>query len=404
MGKMRNITFSAVVGIMLLCCIGNVLADAILPDYKLSSGSYLEGRKLMVAPEFTPESISTGEYRDATEQFVADAVPLRNEALLANATLQRQGIATANLAFGFPAYPTFYGSKHALIPEYGAVLAKPGRVSGGTDKAVDRALATYKRLILAHPNTNWVIASPDNKTRSVASPLHDFVSDPLDYEYYKNHLFNELAVVCKIVDLGYTDTELLMNEYFHTDHHWQIQGALRAFNKIAPVLGIPEYPTSAVYRAFDGPFWGFSVREGLCQTETYDVIYDVPFDYESISVYVDGERVDASFLDKAAAENSNEFQLPDTFSDAYGEWFHSQVAKLEIYNESLSSGRLLIIEDSFAHNCERFFSTGYQYVCCLDLRHFDDDLDKFIEDSDFDDVVILISAGQIASDMHLDRM
>lgn len=110
--------------VCLLVCLCVVLNKGLMGAHLIPQRhrSNLEGRVYERRPQVSVAALADGSFQDSFERYVADGVPWRDVVVLANAAVQRSGISLASGLFGYPAYPTFFGSDYVYVPECDAVL------------------------------------------------------------------------------------------------------------------------------------------------------------------------------------------------------------------------------------------------------------------------------------------
>lgn len=388
-GKVRNIVFVAVAAACLLTVVV-YKAAVLLTPLEDEVSSTLEGRVYQNLPELTWEAFESGEYQDDFEQFVDDSVPGHDAALLANAALQQCAITIANIPFGFDARPTFYGSDYVYMASIGAIWGMPEDAPSEEEMA-DWAEACSE-VIETDSGIDWVFYLCDGTAVTAANPVLSLTSaDASGYSYLEDGFLDLLPESCTIVDGSYTSTEEYVEDHFLTDHHWNIRGALRAYDSVIEALGKEPVEFGEVYVAYEGPFWGSYARRGLSILGEGDVILDVEYERSSLRVTVDGVEQYASYLDESFAADYTSYTKSSMFADCYGSYFHGDPGLIEIENLDVQNGEsLLIIGDSYTNCMERFFAESYQYVYIIDPRNYEEGtIQEFLDGHDIDDGVFI---------------
>ena len=396
MSKLQNILFSIAAAIVLSVALGNIVASKLVPTYEMPARSYLEGREYQGFPELSRAALADGQFQDQFEQFVSDSVPKQQDVMLANAALQRLSISLAAKPFGYDAYPTFYGSSYAFSSEHGSVCMLP--LSQSSDSANYDAIAEkLNNLASKHQDMRWRMALVDRASISNASPVHDYIASPVDYDYMTDVLLSKLSGNIPYIDLSNSDTEQYYQLYFKTDHHWQVWGALDAYYKVMESFG--EEPNRQYQRfvAFEGPFYGSYARSGLYPFVS-DSVDDVIYDHSELKVSFNGEKQKLEDLCFSFSKKQKPYEKPDRFSNVYADYYHGDPALIKITNRSTSSQKsLLIIGDSFTNNCERFYAEHYHTVYVLDPRKYEKTIEQFLEKHPVDDALFLLSRDTLAA-------
>ena len=389
MKSVRNVLFSACVSVLLLACIVNAGLDFVQGVDKKQS--FLEGRYYQECPAVTVHSFLEGDMQDETEQYFADLVPRRDSVLLGNAALQRWGITTANIPFGFQAYPTFFGSGFLACPSYEAIAEYPTTQDVATPELVGRARKAVETAVKNHDDVNWLFALVDRSRNSLSNPAHDLVENPADYDYYRTQLLEKLPASCPYVDLSIDDSDRYYDVYYHTDHHAQIGNALDAYQKIMKALDRKPIDIPEIREVYSGPFYGSEARSGLT-VDYSDAVYDIVQPPADFTVEVNGKKTDLAWLN--AGYGTEPYEKKHRFANTYAEYFHGDRGHIHITNPE-GNGSLLIVGDSFTNNMDYLFAYSYHDVHIVDPRHYDGTLNEFLDENPVDDAVLLMASNTL---------
>lgn len=337
-------------------------------------------------------AVSRGQAQNEAEQFVADSIPAREVVLVANASLQRVAIAIANMPFGFEAYPTFYDSSY-LHCAGGRLVEVPYKLPDPT--LLKSALNSYAQVINQNKDIRFVIALVDRSGTFVDNPARGYVSRPADYEYYFGRIEEQLADLAAIVNLS-TIRSYNQGAYFKTDHHWQVDAAYDAYCAIVEILGKEPVRVSGFKLVYEGSFYGALARSGLDPSYS-DVVLDADYAHGDFELKVNGKDMPESFLDASWADDFDGYEKQDLFANVYADYYHGDPGLIEITNNDIDTGTMVIVGDSFTNNMERFFAEVYHEVDVIDLRHFEGTLCEYLESKHVDDCVFLMSANNLTS-------
>lgn len=391
--RATNTIFVVIISAVLFSVIGYEVVQHAIPSLNTPQNSVLEGREYQRFPKPTLSTVANGSFQQSFSRFVADDIPLRDEVIVSNAAVQRNFIELANLPFGFKAYPTFFGAKHAYLPATNRVSAMPSAQNSDLKASINKAAATWSTFIERYPDTRWFVFMPDWAPMSLVGPIHDLIANPADRAYWESEFFAKLPESCTYIDGAYENAEEWEAGFFRTDHHWQIQGALPAYKMIAERLGVVPIEFKEFYETNSGDFWGSYARLGLCLSEDGDVVWDVIYNPSALKVRVDGEDVDATFLNEGFYDPYTRFSAQTELPNTYSEWFHFDYGLIEIENENAETDKtLLIIGDSFSDNIDRFLAESYRTVCAVDPRYFTGDINQLITLLHPQDALIILSA------------
>lgn len=390
----RNITFIVFTAIVTLLVISNIMHAALGSGYTIPSRSYLEGRIRQGVPEATPEALASGEFQSQAEQFLADRFPKRDGVLIRNAELQGMTIKLANLPFDYPALPTFFGSRYVYLPEWGSIQDIPFSQRDYPSKRVEAAAGKWASMMSAYPDSHWCFAMVDRAFTSDSSPAYKLIGRPADYQFFKERFSCACPRECLFIDLSCSSTEMYFSDYYHTDHHWQVQGATKAYRQIVTGLNREPKDFDDFVVVFDGPFFGSGVRSGLAPLAS-DVVYDVSYDTSNFSVSANGKDVPRSDVDEFLSDSHKSYRKPAKYANVYADYFHGDYGLLEYFNADAPEGSLLVIGDSYTNCMDRFFAENYQHVSVIDPRYCKNNLDAYVDELAPDDIVVLMSANNL---------
>ena len=383
--QMRNIFFIA---FAFAFCSGILGIQALAGAHiiEVPTKSYLEGRSYADAPELSVDRVFDKTFQDDMESYLSDGAPQRSKVLLATAFVQSKVIALATKPFGFNERHTYYGSDHAYSNRFDAVCKLPDKLSDISREEVDRATATVNALIKQHPDVNWAFYLTDYISRSKASPVHDLIANSEDYDFWYENFLSKLDN-CTIYNGGYDDPEKYYEDYFHTDHHWKVKTAFAAYEQIVEGFGKKPIDSGELLSTYSYGLWGSLARSGRSIWGAPDTIEDYLPPMDGISIRRNGKEQQISEI--CEGYSGKQYHKAATLSDVYAGYFHGDTACIELTNDAIPDGSLLIIGDSYTNNMERFFAGNYHYVCVIDPRRYKKDYDKLIEEHQFDDAVFI---------------
>lgn len=394
--------------IAILCSVGATKALSLLgmgeafPEWTGigKSESKLEGRSYHGFPMLNSKTLLDGSFQLSFESYLSDAVPARNSLLLAHAALQREAIVASNKLFGFHAYPTFYGSDFAYVPEEDSVICLHSTADSpdalALPKFVQAINAFAATLSQTHPDTRVALCNPEAIWLSERDPLFSLTTGALDHEFVQETLLDELASEIVVIDARLDPNSSFSQDYFRTDHHWNIFGAykgyLKAIAALLPNVEPVQVKDTIVYD--DVPFFGSRSRAALMETQTPDFIADIVYDESPLEVIYDGVQTDVEALRHRQLYESGSYDQ-QRYENRYEEFFHSDPELLEISNpEADTDNTLVIVADSYTNCIERLFAEHYAKVYVMDLRKGSQTLSERLDGLDVDDVLFLMTESQ----------
>ena len=302
---------------------------------------HLEGRNAQGMPDCGPESLLDGTFQEETELFMADHVPLHDQALEASAALQRASIAQSARVMGYDVYPSYFGSIYLYEPGKSAVWHMPNQAD--PEAAYEPRMHTFGEGIAAvaarHPETRFCLVVPAGGATPAMNPAYPLMANPQYPEPLLEVLREELADVPNVVlvsNIGdYDDEEDYFQEYFRTDHHWNPPGSARLYNQAAEALDlalIHEQPTIELGRNM-----GSYARNGL-----------VPVDEKSVDIDEQFPGVCLIDPETGTAVPVDEHRYYDPSSpEGYYDFYNRYYRQVEYYTGP-GSGTAMLICDSFA--------------------------------------------------------
>lgn len=405
MNRLRSIVFSTICILVLGC----ILITKGLEHSPFSSvianvckeTSQLEGRNYEHFPKPKLSTIIDASFQADFEQAVADSTPLRDQALLLNAGLQRMSIACANRVFGYSCYPTFYGSNWAYVPSHDAVVQKLNTASSNYLQSMDRAAASINALANSHKDVSFYLLAIDRADASDANPTLDYISNPLSYTTIDENLYSKLNSSVTVSRDPYISEDDLFGSLYRTDHHWHTSTAYDRYVEQVVLMNPDATPAVVEDRiTYDNiSFFGSCSRTGLCKSKVPDFIDDIVIDMSSYTVTLNGTEYAGDILAHREAYLSGDID-DDPYTNRYAEYFHGDWGLWKIDNHAAQTDRsLLIVRDSYGGCSERFYATNYAHVYVVDFRHTDMTVAGMLEEHpNIDDVLIFMGWNNIISE------
>ncbi len=229
--------------------------------------SYLIGKTDMKIADvpIDADSIITGETQHALDSNIKCLVPYRGEITLAYTSFERAAISLSAWLFGIDCYPTFYGSSIIYDSSHHALFDVP---YSDEDEAVANGLASFGESLSLYAQKNidvqFHVVVADNALFSDANPAKQYVSNSMSTEDCISVLDNSLRNCpnVKITAVLYTDTKSYLQNYYHSDHHWNGYGSIETYNAINDTHTNTE-PPPPVGGFDEAVFNGSASRKGL---------------------------------------------------------------------------------------------------------------------------------------------
>ena len=340
--------------------------------------SQLEKRYLAAAPEWDLRSVLSGRFAEQAEAYIADHLPGRLFLLGLNAKAEQ--------AVGRQPTKSIYVGKSGRL--YEAPCRCETAIIERNMEAINAfaALTDTRVHLMLVPTAGYVL-------RQDIPAFHDpYLDDSIIRTAYE--LGQETL---ETVDLltAFDRAEDKESFFYRTDHHWTSEGAYFAYQLYAQTVGRPVRPKEA--------FSVTTVPGFLGTTYSRSALWDTPA--ESIELW---ESATPFLVENSEAEGMHEglFYKEDLSEpDKYPVFLDGNHALLRIHNESAaSSGRLLVIRDSFASCLGCFLAEAYEEVVMVDLRYYKAPVEDLLTDGDIDEILILYSVGNFMTDSNITRL
>ena len=348
------------------------ILNLVLPDRQFSEQ---ENRYLQMRPEFSFKSLFSGDYTSKFETYTTDQFTFRDEWITLKAAselaLGKQENNDVHLCENGTLIEGFKRPENSVLDSNMSAL---NTLVGNTDAKV------YFALI---PDKSDLYSSllPKNVP-------NDSEKEVIDYCYGQSNATN--------VDM-YSALSAHKDEYifYRTDHHWTSLGAYYGLSALAESMGLPcpaldSYTDRhVVSEEFYGTTWSSSGFSWV-DPDTMEIFVNAP---ESLKVTsypqgspVEGKLYDFSFLEKK-----------DKYSMFMGG--NCPMHVIETGNEDKPS--LLILRDSYTDSLIPFLLDDFSEIHVLDLRYYHASLKAYIEQNDFDNVLVCYSVSNFCSDSNI---
>lgn len=348
------------------------ILNLVLPDRQFSEQ---ENRYLQMRPEFSFKSLFSGDYTSKFETYTTDQFTFRDEWITLKAAselaLGKQENNDVHLCENGTLIEGFKRPENSVLDSNMSAL---NSLVGNTDAKV------YFALI---PDKSDLYSSllPKNAP-------NDSEKEVIDYCYGQSNATN--------VDI-YSALSAHKDEYifYRTDHHWTSLGAYYGLSALAESMGLPcpaldSYTDRhVVSEGFYGTTWSSSGFSWV-DPDTMEIFVNAP---ESLKVTsypqgspVEGKLYDFSFLEKK-----------DKYSMFMGG--NCPMHVIETGNEDKPS--LLILRDSYTDSLIPFLLDDFSEIHVLDLRYYRASLKAYIEQNDFDNVLVCYSVSNFCSDSNI---
>ncbi len=369
-------TFVIVFGIIFIFfCIYNVI---------LPQKSFLENENRYAAklPEFTWESLLSGEFTSEYEKYITDKIAFRDFWIFAKSNTEK-----------------FSGKKD----NNGVYFAKDGYlidIFENTD---------YSSILDSNISAINQLAQNDNlKVGFTLIPTaYEVLKDklpPYAYHPYQQNILNYTEE--KLENVNFINPYEILNEnreeylYYKTDHHQTAHGSFLVYSDImnktgkAPYLA-KDFEISTLSDDFYGTTWSKSTvtipGDSIIKYEPlFDVKYDVVYDLttQSDSLY-----------------NEKNIAIKDKYT-YYLDGNHGiTTIKTNLGKQNEKHGKkLAVIKDSYAHSIIPFLANHYDEITVFDLRYYNFNVPSYIKENEIDEVLFIYNIDNFIEDNNLNKI
>lgn len=190
--------------------------------------------------------------------------------------------------------------------------------------------------------------------------------------------------------------------YYKTDHHWTSLGAYLAYSAASKSLGYESIP----YNSFDIRHASHDFLGTLYSKVIYDDMGPDTIDY----YYYTGEgsvNVTEVVVDNGREQKSYDsmyFEEYLTQKDQYSSFLGSNQPVVTVKTDSPSGKKLLVIKDSYAHSLVPFLSNHYSEITMVDLRYINTSLDEKVPLDEYDQVLFVYNVENFTEDQNLPKL
>lgn len=349
-GERRNAWKTVV--FLCLIMVAFLVGDLVQKDRFFSE---TENRILTAKPKWSKKSVISGEYMEQYEKYVNDQFVSRDTWIMLKT---RMDLLLQKKEIG----GVYLGKDGYLIEQH---LPKDF-----PQEKIEKRLASLSSLVQAYPQTKvMLVPTADN---ILTEKLPDFAP------YFDQRAFlqqvKETVGEERVIDLFPVLEQHAEEEiYYRTDHHWTTLGAYYGYEAFSEAyhLHTRQYLKGkklAVTEDFQG-----TLQSKINLPMQPEQILMFPRTLETeVKITYDFMKTTDSFYEESYLQGKNK----------YGYFLDDNHAMIEIERESFSKKILFIIKDSYANSMIPLLAHHYQKIYVMDLRYFNGDLLKFMQDCD----------------------
>lgn len=202
---------------------------------------------------------------------------------------------------------------------------------------------------------------------------------------------------------GYNNYEL----FFKTDHHWKPETGLLAAKYIAEKLCMDYqldidtdvfYPSLYKTTVYENYFLGSQGKKfGLGMNDAEDISIITPTFETNLTYICDTKNINITDTYDKVMFDYGQLYKKDVYNvSTYEAYAHGNTALTTIKNNlAANNTKILLIRDSFSSVVVPFLSLSVKELDTIDLRYFNGSLETYINDNDYDAVIVLYNPSAI---------
>ncbi len=331
-----------------------------------------EKRYLADFPEVSWSNISSGEFSEEIETYLADRIPGRDFFV---------GISSYyNLFSGRQVTKDIYVAENNRLVEAPPVYdEKAIRKNTFFVSEFAKKVDTPVDMMIV-PSAGFIYED------SVKGIKDDYTDDEIISKIYSSvSSIENFADTVSVFRNSENKNEL----YYLTDHHWTSAGAYEAYVSYMDILG-KSYPEKSEFKIENHPgFYGSNYsRSGLWLYPSEDVqLWKNNTDFTVVND-ADNTPHSGLFYEERLSE-----------LDKYTVYLDGNHAKVSIDNpDAKGEGKLLVIRDSYANCLGTFLANSFENVTMVDLRYYRDPVSELVEKEGFDRILVCYSLSNFLTD------
>ena len=339
-----------------------------LPDKNLSGREILQ-----TAPKFSFSALFSGQFTKQAEDYANDQFPFRDRWITLKARSELLSGKAENNG-------VFLCADETLIEPFTA--PEPSELQTSLD-AVD-ALAQHAGVpvyfaLIPTAAELWGDMLPDGAP-------NDSQRETIDAAYAAVSAAGVKTIDVYAALVSHKDEPL----YYRTDHHWTTLGAYYGYTAIAETMNDSPVPLDAytervVTEAFYGTTWSAS---GFSWVKPDRITAYVEQGDAVITNYPQGAPVAGTLYDESYL----------SAVDKYAYFYGGNTPLLTVDTGNAGLPKLLILRDSYMDSLSPFLFAHFSEIHILDLRYYRASLKAYLEEQDFDAVLVCYSVKNFVED------
>ena len=364
--KKNYLLYSFIIVVMVLA-IGSLIKN----DKKFSE---LENRNLKTNVKFSIKGFLNGSFQEDYEKYINDQCPLRDKWIslksiseYALGKVENNGI--------------IYGSNGELFEKFDSLNEE--RLKNNIEAINNFSQNYYDKVsLMIIPNSyeiykeNLPMNSPIIMQREIINEIYNFLQFTNNLDVMKDLIDNKNKYI-----------------YYKTDHHWTTYGAYLAYcnfinsineNKI-DLEGLQEVELPNFYGTYYSKAKSFNIKPDT-------MVY---YNFNNLTMEIVGDKIYDSIYDYSKVN----------LRDKYSLFLYGNNPLTIIKNKDIKNNKkILVIKDSFGNSLVPFLTQNYEEIHVIDLRYFTSRLSSYLEENDFENILIIYNFINLATDNNILRL
>ncbi|MGM9973242.1 MAG: DHHW family protein [Clostridiaceae bacterium] len=373
---------SKIITILFIVLLGGLsIVNLLTPKRSFSEG---ENRFLAQKPNLTLESILNNTFSKEYEKYITDQFALRDMWVSVKNKVE---IYLGKKDNG----RVYFGKEGYLIEKHS---------EEDIDKELINKNISYIKKFIEEIEE---FVSRDNINMIIAPTIDGVQKDKLpDYAevYNQEELLSSLEE--SFSHINYIDVKEALERnkdkyiYYRTDHHWTTYGAFLAYREWCDNKGIAVDINDYNIQTVTDDFLGTTYAQANLLLGTPDTI-DIYEPVEKVDYTLEfnlGEKVTDTLYDYSKLEGR----------DKYGIFLGGNDPIVKIKSSNENGKKLIVIKDSYGNSFVPFLAQDYEEIHVIDLRYYNGEVRKYIEDNDIQEVLFLYNTISFIQDRNFIKL
>lgn len=348
--------------------------NILLPDKAFSE---TENRVLQKAPSFSWDALLEGDLMADYEKYFADQFPARDFWIGVKSDVER-----------------FWGKKEnngVYLGEDGYLLQE---FSQPDPEELEKKLNVFHNFATSLPEVKKSLMLVPNAVKILEDQLPKYAPVDDEREFMTNvqqRLTKDITYV-DVYDTLYGKREEEI--FYKTDHHWTTRGAFYAYQKLGEYLNFtPDKKEFFQVKKVTDNFYGSLYSQGGFRHVQPD----------TIELFLPQQEVEykVNYYDYKQTSNSLYFWENLQKKDKYTVFLGGNQSLIKVETGVTNGKKLAVVKDSYAHCFVPFLLRHYQEIYVIDLRYYNDSLQKLLQEQEIKEVLFLYNVKTFAEDVSL---